>query len=49
LRAEGYVHDLFSASHLAERKHLLEAITARPVIVRSKSLARVPVLCQAQA
>ncbi len=44
LRADGYVNDLFSAARLAERKHLLEAITARPVILRGASPVRLPVL-----
>ncbi len=36
MRARGYVHDLFSASHMAERKHLLESVARRPVVVRTE-------------
>jgi len=36
VQARGYVNDLFSASHLAEQKHLLETLAGRPVIVRAE-------------
>jgi CHAD domain-containing protein len=41
VRAHGYVHDLISAAHVAERKHLLESLCGRPVIVRSDAMALV--------
>lgn len=44
IRARGYVHDLFSASHLAERKHLLEAVARRPVIIRAEDIRPATVL-----
>ena len=44
VRARGYVHDLFSASHLAERKHLLETVARRPVIVRAEDVQPAAVL-----
>ncbi|MFZ0637904.1 MAG: CHAD domain-containing protein [Candidatus Acidiferrales bacterium] len=34
LRAEGYVHDVESAAVLAKKKHLLETLCARAIIVR---------------
>jgi exopolyphosphatase/guanosine-5'-triphosphate,3'-diphosphate pyrophosphatase len=44
IRARGYVNDLFSASHLAERKHLLETVACRPVIVRAEDVQTAAVL-----
>ena len=44
IRARGYVQDLFSASHLAERKHLLESVARRPVIVRAEDIQPAAVL-----
>jgi CHAD domain-containing protein len=38
VRGRGYLNDLFSAGHVAERKHLLESICAKPVIVRSDAM-----------
>lgn len=38
VRAQGYVHDLMSAARVAEKKHLLESVCGRPVIVRSDSM-----------
>jgi CHAD domain-containing protein len=37
VQVRGYVNDLFSASHLAQKKHLLEAVAGRPVVVRAET------------
>jgi CHAD domain-containing protein len=45
VRGRGYLNDLISAGHVAGRKHLLESICAKPVIVRSDDMDMVvPVL-----
>jgi CHAD domain-containing protein len=38
VRAHGYVHDLLSAAQVAERKHLLESLCGRPIMVRSDAM-----------
>jgi exopolyphosphatase/guanosine-5'-triphosphate,3'-diphosphate pyrophosphatase len=44
VQVRGYVNDLFSASHLAEQKHLLEAVAGRPVVVRGEAAQTAPPL-----
>jgi CHAD domain-containing protein len=40
--ARGYTHDLLSAATIAQKKHLLEIVSGRPVIVRAEDMRRTP-------